>query len=154
MQRPIRGYRGCSRISTTHLIRSHVLDDDNNVCDRLSQSNSNSNEFENKSIGNQSIIKSQSSSLSSSAAINDDFESIISNLRPLKINPKKAKHNSNISKQKADLTQINIKNNRENNIDEKTRDKQSNYCFPKSDIGSVKSNDFIRHNSISKIKYF
>jgi hypothetical protein len=142
MQRPSNGYRGGIRVGHHYTNHHHSIeneiDDDN-----LSLSNSDDNQ-QKKSY--------------SSIGINNDFESAIRNLRPLAIEQKKMKTNLNISKQKADLPQLNPTNDenlnhslheqkqQENNL----QDKQSRRWFPKADVGHVDSDDFIRHNHVGK----
>ncbi|CAF5153416.1 unnamed protein product, partial [Rotaria magnacalcarata] len=152
MQRPIRGYRGDGggiRMSS-HLTNSHNLNDDDNVHDRLLLSNSNFGELEDDDNNNDKnvTVKSKDSSILSSTAISADLESVICNLRPLKIQQKKAKTNSNINSQKADLPQLNMISDTNNMANEQTKDKKLHHWFPKPDIGHAKSNDFIRHNHI------
>ncbi|CAM4760348.1 unnamed protein product [Rotaria magnacalcarata] len=159
MQRPIRGYRGGGggggiRMSS-HLTNSHNLNDDDNVHDRLLLSNSNFGELEDDDNNNDKnvTVKSKDSSILSSTAISADLESVICNLRPLKIQQKKAKTNSNINSQKADLPQLNMISDTNNMANEQTKDKKLHHWFPKPDIGHAKSNDFIRHNHIEVVEH-
>ncbi|CAF1294120.1 unnamed protein product [Rotaria sp. Silwood1] len=148
MQRPVRSYRGGSRVGP-HLTHSHnVNENDDNNHNRLSLSNSNLGEIEDDNNDTHTMTKTKNSSILSSIAINADFESVIRSLQPLAIRQKKTKNNLNINSQKADLPQVNIINDTTHTIDEQTKDKQTQHWFPKPDIGHVKSNDFIRHNHI------
>ncbi|CAF1211558.1 unnamed protein product [Adineta ricciae] len=85
--------------------------------------------------------------------ISNEFESAIRNLRPSASQRKKAKANLNISKQKADLPQLNLANdenfNEQNfNKENSSQDQQSGHWFPNPDIGHVDSDAFIRHNHV------
>ena len=155
MQRPVRGYRGGSRIGA-YLTHTHSINDNgDNDHERSSLSNSNLGETEDDNNDIDITIKSKSSSVLSSIAISTDFESVIRSLQPLAIRQKKTKNNSNISSQKADLPQLNMISDTTNTINEQTKDQPTHHWFPKPDVGHVKSNDFIRHNHIGKfINYF
>ena len=88
--------------------------------------------------------------------ISNEFESAIRNLRPSASQRKKAKANLNISKQKADLPQLNVTNDenfneRNSNKENSSQDQQSRRWFPNPDIGHVDSNAFIRHNHVGKL---
>jgi hypothetical protein len=142
MQRPSIGYRGGIRVGHHYTHTHHIendVDDDN-----ISLSNSDDN----------LQIKPYSS-----LEINNDIESAIRNLRPSATRQKKSKSNLNISKQKADLPQLNKTNdeNQNNSLNEQKQeennlqDKQSRRWFPKADVGHVDSDDFIRHNHVGKI---
>jgi hypothetical protein len=139
MQRPSNGYRG-GGIRVGH--HYHDIENENND-DNLSLSNSDDN-HQRKSY--------------SPIEINNDFESAIRNLRPLAIQQKKIKTNLNISKQKADLPQLNTTNdeNPNNSLNEQKQeendhqDKKSHRWFPKADVGNVDPDDFIRHNHVGK----
>ncbi|CAF1396588.1 unnamed protein product [Adineta ricciae] len=150
MQRPIRGYRGGSRL--THVHRSKLDDEDDtdntDIENRLCVSNSNSEDFENSQNENKSPMKSRSSSESSSITINTDFEAAIRSLRPLANHQQKNRAKASISNQKADLPQLNMNDDVTDNSSEPTNKKQSEYWFPKPDIGHIDSTDFIRHNHI------
>jgi hypothetical protein len=137
MQRPSNGYRGGIHIGHNYTHNHHSENDDD---DNISISNSDDN---------------QQRKCYSPIEINNDFESAIRNLRPLGIKQKKIKTNLNISKQKADLPQLNTTNdeniNNNNSLNEpKQDDKQSRRWFPKADVGHIDSDDFIRHNHIGK----
>ncbi|CAF0911255.1 unnamed protein product [Rotaria sordida] len=148
MQRPVRGYRGGSRISA-YLAHTHGINDNgDNDHERSSLSNSNLGETEDDNNDIDITIKSKNSSVLSSIAISTDFESVIRSLQPLAIRQKKPKNNSNINSQKADLPQLNMISDTTNTINEQTKDQPTHHWFPKPDVGHVKSNDFIRHNHI------
>jgi hypothetical protein len=145
MQRPSIGYRGGIRVGHHYTHTHHIendVDDDN-----ISLSNSDDN-LQTKPY--------------SSLEINNDFESAIRNLRPSATRQKKSKSNLNISKQKADLPQLNTTNdeNQNNSLNEQKQeenilqDKQSRRWFPKADVGHVDSDDFIRHNHVGKFIQF
>ena len=146
MQRPTNGYRGGIRVGHHSTHNHHIsMEDDIN----LSLSNSTSDEKDD--------IKP--SSLYSSIGINNDFESAIRNLRPSATQQKKIKTNLNISKQKADLPQLNTTNDDQTNhtnLHEEKQDeinlqeKSSRRWFPNPDIGHVESDAFIRHNHVGK----
>jgi hypothetical protein len=145
MQRPVGGYRG-----GTHLTHTHRVKDNNDDSNRLSLSNSSSEDIEDVNNENDSTIKSKDSSMLISMNTSADVESAIRSFRSLTNSKKKAKANSNISGQKADLPQLNMMSDKTNNLNE-----QSHHWFPKPDIGHVDSNDFIRHNHVGKsIKSF
>lgn len=147
MQRPMRSYRGGFHVGS-HMIRNNCdkKDEDN---DRSSVSNSNKDEIEdNSNYDNDTTIKSKTSTILSSIAIDADFESIIRNLRPLAIHEKKIKNKPNMYSQKADLPQMDMLNDSTNNINEEIKNKNSHPWFPKPDVGHIKSNDFICHNHI------
>jgi hypothetical protein len=145
MQRPSNGYRGGIRVGHHHTHNHHISNEDDV---NLSLSNSNSDEKDD--------IKP--SPIYSSIGINNDFESAIRNLRPSATNEKKVKTNLNISKQKADLPQLNTTNGDQHNNssheqkpdENKLQDKQSRRWFPNPDIGHVDSDAFIRHNHVGK----
>lgn len=137
MQRPSNGYRGGIRVGGYHY--SHI----NNENDDDSDDNHNHHHphHQRKSY--------------SPLGINNDFESAIRNLRPLAIHQKKSKSNLNISKQKADLPQLNTTNdeNLSNSLNGQKHEenKKSRRWFPNPDVGHVDSDDFIRHNHIGKL---
>ncbi|CAF1500647.1 unnamed protein product [Rotaria sp. Silwood1] len=147
MQHPSVGFRGGIRIGRHYTHNHHIQDDDD---DNLSLSNSNSDDKED----NNHDIKP--SSIYSSIGIDRDFELAIRNLRPSVTRRKKIKTNLNISKQKADLPQLNTTNNdnHDNSLNEQKQnennlqDKESRQWFPKPDVGHVDSDDFIRHNHV------
>ncbi|UJR16371.1 hypothetical protein I4U23_003274 [Adineta vaga] len=150
MQRPIRSYRGSVRISShlTHVHRIKNDDNDTDVENQLSISNCNSERFEDNQNETDLTIKSRSSSESSSITINTDLEAAIRNLRPLVNGQQKNKTKPNVCSQKADLPQMNMIDDTNDKPNESTNNKQSEYWFPKPDIGHVDSTDFIRHNHI------
>jgi len=138
MQRPSNGYRGGIRVGHNYT-HNHHSENENDDDDNNSITNSDDN---------------HQRKCYSPIEINNDFESAIRNLRPLAIQQKKMKTNLNISKQKADLPQLNTTNdeNLNNSLNEqKQDDKQSRRWFPKADVGHVDSDDFIRHNHVGKI---
>ena len=130
MQRPSNGYHGGIHLGHNYITNNDIDDDDN-----ISLSNSDEN-----------LLQKTYSPIE----INNDFESAIRNLRPLAIQEKKLKTNINISKQKADLPQLNLINNENFNEQKKSNDndKSSRRWFPKADVGHVDSDDFIRHNHV------
>jgi hypothetical protein len=137
MQRPSAGYRGGIRAGH-HYTYNDDIENGNDDDDNSSLSNSD----ERKDY--------------SSLEINNDFESAIRNLRPSAVQLKKIKTNLNISKQKADLPQLNTTNGDNQNNEQKHeennhQDKQSRRWFPKADVGHVDSDDFIRHNHVGKL---
>jgi hypothetical protein len=137
MQRPSVGYRGGIRAGHHYTNNHH---------------HENGNDDDNISLSNSDEIQERKPY--SSIRINNDFESAIRNLRPSAVQQKKIKTNLNISKQKADLPQLNTTNDEnqlngedddeENNL----QNKQSCRWFPKADVGHVDSDDFIRHNHV------
>ncbi|CAF1456625.1 unnamed protein product [Adineta steineri] len=141
MQRPSNGYRGGIRIGH-HYTHNHLVTNSDDI--NLSLSNSDEKD------------ERKHSSRYSSIGLNNDFESAIRNLRPSAIQQKKNKTNLNISKQKADLPQLNTTNDDQHNnsINEHEQnetnhqDKQLHQWFPHPDIGHVDSNAFIRHNHV------
>ena len=152
MQRPSVGYRGGVRVGHhyTHnrRIDNDIHDDDD---DNISFSNSNSDDKE------EDNRDCKQSFMYSSMGINSDFESAIRNLRPSATRHKKTKTNLNISKQKADLPQLNTTND-ENSLNEQKpnannlQEKQSRRWFPKPDAGHLGSDAFIRHNHVGKLR--
>ena len=146
MQRPSVGYRGGIRAGH-HYTSTHHHENRNNNDDTNSRSNSD---------------EIQERKLYSSNGMINDFESAIRNLRPSAIQQKKIKANINISKQKADLPQLNTTNdenqypslNGDEDEDEEVEEEQqqqakpSRRWFPKADVGHVDSDDFIRHNHV------
>ena len=149
----MRGYRGGSRL--THVHRSKLDDEDDadntDIENRLCVSNSNSEDLENNQNENKSSMNSRSSSESSSITINTDFEAAIRSLRPLANHQQKNRAKASTSNQKADLPQLNMNDDVTDNSNEPKIKKQSEYWFPKPDIGHIDSTDFIRHNHIGKI---
>ena len=146
MQRPSAGYRGGTRASHQY---SHNHHDENG-----------NNTDENSSLSNSDDQQDRKEYLSS-MDMNNDFESAIRNLRPSAVQQKKIKANLNISKQKADLPQLNLNNdenhhqqqgssNEENHLPMKSSSSASNRWFPKADVGHVDSDDFIRHNHVGQ----
>ena len=139
MQRPSSGYRGGTRASHQYRQDHH---DENDLDDNSSLSNSDDQQ-ERKGY----LVME----------MNNDFESAIRNLRPSAVQQKKMKTNLNISKQKADLPQLNPTHdenhdeqnhfNGENHLQEKSSS-STNRWFPKADVGHVDSDDFIRHNHV------
>ena len=91
--------------------------------------------------------------------VSSDFESAIRNLRPSATRQKKNKSNLNISRQKANLPQLN--NTNENNPlnksfqevkpSEKSHvDEQSRQWFPKPNVGHLDFDAFICHNHVGQ----
>ncbi len=140
MQRPSVGYRGGIRAGH-HYTNNHHLE--------------NVNDDDNISLSNSDELQEQKPY--SSNGINNDFESAIRNLRPSAVQQKKMKTNINISKQKADIPQLNITNNENQHLslngdkdedEEEEENKRSRRWFPKADVGHIDSDDFIRHNHV------
>lgn len=160
MQRPSGGYRGGVRVGRQNS-RNHHINDEQNDDDNVTLSNSNSDE--NDDLDEDDLqqrhncdIKAHSS-MYSKLAPSSDFESAIRNLRPSVTRQKKSKISSNISKQKADLPQLNTTNENnslnksanEGKYDEKpSEDQPQRQWFPKPDVGHVDSDAFIRHNHV------
>jgi hypothetical protein len=151
MQRPSAGYRGGIRVGHHYTHSHHIRDNDDDDDDNISLSNSDEKDDDNhhRDIKHSSIYPSMTT--------NSDFESAIRNLRPSATRQKKIKTNLNISKQKADLPQLNTTNDDNNNSlneqkqdENNLQDKQSRRWFPKADVGHVDSNAFIRHNHVGK----
>ena len=145
MQRPSNGYRGGVRVGHHYTNNHHVTKDNDDDDD------------ENVSLSNSDDIK-HSPIFSSIEINNTDFELAIRNLRPSGTQQKKIKNNLNISKQKADLPQLNSTNDENSNKninlqksnENNHHDKQTKRWFPKPDVGHVDSDDFIRHNHVGK----
>lgn len=153
MQHSSVGVRGDILIAHNYIQnhRNNNIDDDDDDDDNTYLSNSNSDE---KDDDHNDINRP---SAYSSVGMQSDFELAIRNLRPSVTRRKKVKPNLNISKQKADLPQLNITNDEtQNNLNEEKKnennlqDKQSRQWFPKPDVGHVDSDDFIRHNHVGK----
>ena len=149
MQHPSISYRGGIRIGHHYVPDHHTQNGDKN-----DENSSVSNSVSDEKDDNNSDIKFES--IYPSTEVNSDFELAIRNLRPSATRQKKSKINSNVSKQKADLPQLNVTNdmNHNNQSNERKQDdnnrqnKQICEWFPKPDIGHVDSNDFIRHNHV------
>ena len=91
--------------------------------------------------------------------VSSDFEWPIRNHRPSATRHMKNKSNLNISRQKADLPQLNS-TNANNPLNESFHEakpsekshvhEQSRQWFPKPNVGHLDSNAFIRHNHIGQ----
>ncbi|CAF3194194.1 unnamed protein product [Rotaria socialis] len=146
MQHPSIGFRGAIRIGHHYTHNHRIENTDNND---LSVSNSNSDEKDDN-------LDVKHTSIYSPIGINSDFELAIRNLRPAATSQKKIKTNLNISKQKADLPQLNTSNDdhhsnnktKQKHSEDNVEDKPSCQWFPKPDVGHVNSDDFIRHNHV------
>lgn len=152
MQRPSAGHRGGTRAGH-HYNHNHHDDENGNHTD------------ENSSLSNSDDQQDRKDYLSS-MEMNNDFESAIRNLRPSAVQQKKIKANLNISKQKADLPQLNLNHdenhhhhhqqqenfNEENHLPpvKSSSSTTSNRWFPKADVGHVDPDDFIRHNHVGQ----
>ena len=149
MQRPSVGYRGGARVGH-HYSHNHRLKNDDDDHSSLSNSDSDGKIEQNPR-------QRKHSSAHSKPLTDSDFESAIRNLRPAVTHQKKAKTNLNISKQKADLPQLNTTNGDNHRNDSKHEqipfdDPPARQWFPKADVGHVDSNDFIRHNHIGTLR--
>ena len=154
MQRPSGGYRGGIRMAHQASNNRPLADNDDDE-EQLTISNSNSDEEDAPS--RQHFEPKKATSLYSKMLVSSDFESAIRNLRPSATRQKKNKNNLNISRQKADLPQLN--NTNENNplnksfhelkSNEKPQvDEPSRQWFPKPNVGHLDSDAFIRHNHV------
>ncbi|UJR30111.1 hypothetical protein I4U23_017652 [Adineta vaga] len=146
MQRPSNGYRGGVRVGHHYSHHHHSITHD----DEMNLSSPNSYSDEKERVSRYSSIE-----------FSNDFESAIRNLRPSATQQKKIKTNLNISKQKADLPQLNPtiedENSNKNLNEQKSnenslQDKQSRRWFPNPDIGHVDSDAFIRHNHVESLQ--
>ncbi len=137
MKRAIGGFYGESHLTYTH--RAKDNSDDSN---RLSLSNSSSEDLEDVNNENDSTMKPKNSAMLTASA---DIEAAIRSFCALNTRKKKTKAKPTINSQKADLPQLNMIVDKTNNLNE-----QSHHWFPKPNIGNVDSKDFIRHNHVGK----
>jgi len=138
MQRPSGGYRGGVRVGRQSARTHHVTNDCDDNDEQLTLSNSNSDD-------NDELETKKHASMYSKMVATSDFESAIRNLRPSVTRQKKTKTDLNVSKQKADLPQLNMNN-------ENTSSNQRQW-FPKPDVGRLDSDAFIRHNHVESQKH-
>jgi hypothetical protein len=152
------GYRGGIRIGY-HQSRSHPLREKHNFNDQLNSSISNLDDHFDLEDEDRTPSDRLASTQCSNIRSRNELESAIRNLRPSNNEEKRSKVNMNISKQKADLPQLLIHQEKEssngtylNKADSipSTSDTVVRQWLPKADMTHIDPNVFIRHNHIGR----